>query len=384
MKLQKIYTLATAVAVVACMSCKGGFMSGNASDNDSTGVDSLQEVKELVADTALNRATRFYAGISCDGVEMSASDKSAWEHYSKDIATYIKRSMNTRMMVDSLARNDFKDFRDKVDYVFYPFSGADFMYPITIYPDADTYFLCGLEKPGSLISDNINTNFSHYEAYRAALATFFRASYFITKEMHGDFHNKELDGVCPVITMLMAVAGYDIISIEYKQFAADGSIVAGDEKSNMVEYKFFRPGTKHEQTLYYVSGNVADDAFDANMKAYLDKTLPKHKVGSYLKAASFLMHHANFSTMRSYIIDNSMAVVEDDSGIPYRFFTDNFDVTLYGIYKRPTNEFSPKCYQPDLEKLYHDNAKSIYRLPFRIGYNYPSNWLVARRKANKA
>lgn len=379
MKFQKTFTFLAMATAVVCMSCKGVISSDNGSENDSTAVDST-ELKELVADTALNKATRFYAGISCEGVEMSSTDQKAWERYSKDIKTYIKRSMNTRMMVDSLARNDFKDFRDKVDYVFYPFSGADFMYPITIYPDADTYFLCGLEKPGSLISDNINTKYSHYEAYRTALATFFRASYFITKEMHGDFHNKELDGVCPVITMLMAVAGYDIISIEYKQFAADGSIVDGDAKSNVVEYKFFRPGTNHEQTLYYVSGNVANDAFDANMKAYLDKTLPKHKVGSYLKAASFLMHHAGFSTIRDFILNNSLAVVEDDSGIPYRFFTEKFDVTLYGKYKRPTNEFSSKCYQPDLEKLYHDNAASIYRLPFRIGYNYPSNWLVARRK----
>lgn len=382
-KIKSFFLLFLGIMFGGTVACSGNVSSSEGAAADTLEVDTIVkpvELPELHADELINQSTRFYAGVSREGVSMSATDSAAWEKYSKEIGQYIKKSMNTRSMVDSIARTDFSDFRGDINYVFYPFSGADFMYPITLFPDADTYFLCGLERTGTPISGPVKTKFSRYEAYRNALATFFRASYFITKEMSGDFHNSELDGVCPVITMLMAVAGYDIISIQYKEFDVEGNIVPSAEKSKVLEYKFFRRGTRHEQTLYYVSGNVENPHFDENMKKYLDKTLPNQKVASYLKAASFLMHWGSFSTMRDYIINNSLAVIEDDSGIPYRYFTENFDVTLYGKYKHPSSEFSGSCYQRDLEQLYKDNAATIHLLPFRIGYNYPSNWLVARRK----
>lgn len=373
--------LASLTIVTALVSCSGQSTSQN-NDNDTVSVDTVkvEAVAELKGDAAINKALRFYAGISSEGINMTKQDSTSWKTYSNTISQYIARSKNTTNMVEQIASNDFADFRDKVDYVFYPFSGADFMYPITLFPDADTYFMCGLEKTGTPIGSEINTKYSHYEAYRQALQTFFRASYFITREMQGDFHNKELDGVCPVMTMLMAVTGHEVISIKYKNLDNEGNFVDTDEKSDILEFKFFRTGTQHEQTIYYVSGNVENKAFDPNLQKYLDKTLPQHKVATYLKAASFLMHYGGFSMMRDYVLNNSLAVIEDDSGIPYHFFTD-YDVTLYGKYKRPTNEFPAMCYQPDLEKLYHDNAATIKPLQFRIGYNYPSNWLCARRKA---
>ena len=354
--------------------------NGSADAADSTKVEELPELK---ADEGINKATKFYAGISREGFEMSSTDAAAWDKYSKDIKKYIAMSNKTIEGVDSIARTDFTDFRDKVDYVFYPFSGADFIYPITLYPDADTYFLCGLEKTGSLIDENVKTTYSHYEAYRNGLATFFRASFFITKDMVGDFHNNELDGVCPVLTMLMAVAEYDIISIRYLNLSDSGDFTPAEGKSDVLEFKFFKPGSRHEQTLYYYSCDVSNEFIKENIKAYLSKTLPSHTVGTYIKAASFLMHKEHFSIMRNYVLDYSLSIVEDDSGIPYRMIIDKYDVTLYGKYMFPSKSFDPDKRQMDLNKIYNE-SKDIHALPFRIGYNNPSNWLVARRKGTKS
>lgn len=368
--------LFAALSIIALPSCK----QGAAEKANEEVADTIATAPPLVGDSAINRALRFYAGLSSDGIAINGTDSLQWGYYSNTIKSYIARTARNRAMVDSIARNDFADFRDSVDYVFYPFSGADFIYPATIFPDADTYFLCGLEKTGSPIGSEVRTNYAHYQAYSKALEYFFRASYFITKYMSTDFHNDELDGVCPVITMLMATADREIISIKHKAFDENGSIIDADDKSDLLEIKFFRSGSNHEQTLYYASGNVVNNRFDERMKKYLDATLPKHRVGSYLKAASYLMHHDAFSAMRDYVLNYSQAVVEDDSGIPYHFFTPNFDVTLYGIYKRPLADFGPECYQTDLQEVYNRNARSIHPLPFRIGYNNPSNWLCARRK----
>lgn len=371
-----LFAGATALALGACK----GNPTDSTSTADATDSAAVAPAPELRGDSAINRALRFYAGISKDGISMSESDSRAWDKYSETMKQYAKLTERNRAMVDSIARNDFADFRDSIDYVLYPFAGADFIYPTLIYPDADTYFLCGLEQTGTPIAKEVHTNYAHYEAYRKALQYFLRASYFITKYMDVDFHNDELDGICPVITMLMATMDREIIAINYKAFDEGGNIVDAPEKSNLLEIKFFKKGSTHEQTLYFLSGNADNKHFDEGLKKYLDRTLPQHRVGSYLKAASYLMHHSFFSTMRDYIINYSYAVVEDDSGIPYKFFTEQYDVTLYGVYKRPLNDFGPECYQSDLQEVYNQQARNIHPLPFRIGYNNPSNWLCARRK----
>ncbi len=355
--------------------------SGENTETDSISGKEEKPMPELTAAPKLNQAARFYAGMSNEGIEMTDSDSRSWHQYNNNLKQLLTRSDVITNGLDSIAKTDFSDFRDKVDYVFYPFSGADFIYPTLLYPDADTYFLCGLEKTGTPISGEVKTSYDHYEAYRNALTTFLRFGYFITKDMHNDLHNEELDGVCPVISMLMAIRGYEIISIKYVKLNETGDFTETDSPSDAIEFKFFKSGTRHEQTLYYLSDNVENKSLDANLKAYLDKTLPKHTVGTYLKAASFLLHWDSFSIMRDYILDHSMAVIQDDTGVPYRFLKDKFDVTLYGKYAYPSSEFSTKCGQPDLEEIYVTNASTIHPLPFVLGYKYSHNLICARRKA---
>ena len=314
---------------------------------------------------------------------MSEEDAQSWQKYSKEINRLLNLGSKSRSMLDSLVRNDFKDFRDKVDLVFYPFSGADFLFPTTIFPDADTYILCGLENPGSPISTDIKTNYAHYQSYRKALSTFLQISYFITKDMAKDLDNNELDGTCPVISMLMATDGYEIISIKNKKVADGGQLVDAEGMGNVMEYKFFRKGSKHEQTLYYVSADLEDKRKDENVYKFFANNFKNHTVASYLKAASYLMTQSNFSIICETIVNNSQYIVEDDSGVPYKYLTDKFDVTLYGMYKRPLPVFTSSCIQPELDQAYKDNADKVKPLPFRIGYNNPSNWQCARRKSGK-
>ena len=376
-------TLIALLAIVALISSCSHQGEKNTTENESTAIAKNDSLPKLKGDDNINRATRFYAGISKEGVSMSEEDAERWQKYSTEIKRLLDMSNNTRSMLDSLVKNDFKDFRDKVDLVFYPFSGADFLFPTTIFPDADTYILCGLENPGSPISTDIKTDYAHYQSYRKALATFLRISYFITKDMAKDLDNAEIDGTCPVLSMLMATAGYDIISIENKAINENGDLIDGGGKGNVMMYKFFKQGSSHEQTLYYISGNVENDKFEENAKKYFNKALAGHTVASYLKAASYLMHWSGFSDMRDIILNNSQYIVGDDSGIPYKYLTENFDVTLYGTYVRPQNIFKMEK-QPELDKAYIENADKVKPLPFRIGYSNPSNWQCSRRKNTKA
>lgn len=379
MKHTLFLSLAFAGLSALCLtSCKGGSEQGNNAKNDSSAV----ELPDLKGDEQLNKALRFYAGVSREGIEMSAADAASWDNYSTSFKQLVATTDKTRQQMDSIAKHDFADFRDSTDYVFYPFSAADFIYANAIFPDADTYFLCGLEKVGTPISGELRKTSSHYAAYSKALSIFFRSTYFVTKDMKQELDNQELDGVAPVITMLMAVAGREVISVEQCNFDGEGNIVATDpSKADVLRVKFFKPGTKHEQTLIYVSGDIADGRFNPNLKKYIENTLSQHHVSCFLKAASFLMTQDNFSEIRNIILRHSKAVIQDDSGIPFRYFAENgFETTLYGAYVRPLSCFSEKCMQYDLQELYNTQASKVHPLPFYIGYSKPSSWVVARKK----
>ena len=94
------------------------------------------------------------------------------------------------------------------------------------------------------------------------------------------------------------------------------------------------------------------------------------------------MHKPYFSTIRGVILKQSDVVVQDDSGIPYRFFHDNeWDVQLFGTYSEPIKLFSD-WQQDDLKDAYA--APNIQPLGFGYGYRFKpdtSNLLLARRRA---
>ena len=74
-------------------------------------------------------------------------------------------------------------------------------------------------------------------------------------------------------------------------------------------------------------------------------------------------------------------MVQDDTGIPYRFISQNpWQVKLYGRYHRPIRPMS-YGYQKDLETAYNAQPEHI-PLPFPFGYHWrgqQSGLIVAHR-----
>ena len=292
-----------------------------------------------------------------------------------------KASLRTLSKVDSLISRDMSDLREKAQVVYYPFSGPDFLYPYTLFPDADTYILLGLENTGSplrdLTSDTTRVAKDIVKAYANTLRVYLHSSFFRTNSMRNDLSSHTIDGTVPVLEMLMAKSGCEILSVTYKKIDAEGVMTDAEKQTRMVEIRFFRTSTPtHEQRLYYFSCNAADSGLPGSLHKYLNQSLEGKSVVTFLKAASYLMHKSYFSKIRNSILDHSYAVLQDDSGIPYRYF-EGWDITLYGKYRRPLRLFAELTYQPELDSLYE--APTVRPLNFRIGYNDPSNWMVARK-----
>jgi hypothetical protein len=85
--------------------------------------------------------------------------------------------------------------------------------------------------------------------------------------------------------------------------------------------------------------------------------------------------------VRGFLLAHSKLILEDDSGIPFRFFDRNkWDIRLYGRYHGPINRFKQHP-QPDLVKA--DVEGKTAPLEFSFGYQWQpsrSSLLVATPK----
>lgn len=267
-------------------------------------------------------------------------------------------------------------YRHDTSVLFYPFGGPDFLNANTFYPNASKYILIGLEPVGKL-PDICNMTPSEVDEYLDdiwfSLSDIFRRSYFITGHMVDALKKEEVGGATPLISIFIKRRGYKVVSLDYIGIDNTGNWQYSDSLKNKksfasgVKIDFVPVNSNRIQTLFYIRANLSDEGLKKNepLRRYLYSLPIRH---TYLKAASYLMHSKEFSQIRSLILDKSKSILQDDSGIAYRFFDKKYwDIKLYGKYQRPGKEFS-WINEPDLAEAYH--KMPVKQVPFTLGYNW--------------
>ena len=230
----------------------------------------------------------------------------------------------------------------------------------------------------------------YFNEIKNSLTSILNFSFFRTNSMSKDFHSDELNGTIPVLFVFIERAGNKIIDVHPVQIDSTGAIVASEfvqkvpkGKTNYgVKIDFKNPDNDYLQTVYYFSCDLSNGKLEKNtgMTKYLANM---NGVNTYLKSASCLMHHSFFSQIRDAILGHSNLVLQDDSGIPYKYFDKNkFDIKLYGKYIRPIKLFADD-FQKELRAAYKEDSGNIKKLEFGIGYNYfvgESNLMIAKKK----
>lgn len=286
----------------------------------------------------------------------------------------------------SWAATELADARSADRTVFYPFGGPDFLHVYAFFPGAPLYVHFGLEPPG-LPPDLLNmapaarSRVMHLT--RESLSSVLRFSFFRTNDMKVELLQSQI-GAAPVLLAFAARSGLFIedagnIYIDAGGELREGQAAAGSQGTIPgVEIKL-RSAEGRRSRLQYFSLNIADDAPNQAFFQYMNAQAP---FTSYAKAASYLMHNDSFSRIRQLTLDQSVVYMQDDSGIPLRFFPDTaWDVQLYGAYDRPIPLFAVRL-QNDLRKAYQQRER-IKNLPFGIGYVFQqgrSNLMIARKK----
>jgi hypothetical protein len=274
--------------------------------------------------------------------------------------------------------------------VFYPFGGPDALMVTIFFPENPTYVMVGLEPAGTLPTAKQlgRKNLEKYLAsVRATVASELSRSFFITRQMDRQFRGQVTDGLFLPILELLVRSNHTILGFRYVRLDDAGQIIErpgdyhapGRIANKGVEIYFRRDDDHSVHKLLYFSVNLSDEVLRENQPflAFLHSLKP---TATLLKATSYMVHKPEFSIIREYVLSKSIAVLQDDSGIPYRFFAAApWTVQLYGTYVRPYGSFR-WLQQADLRNAYLSTGPKP--LNFRIGYGYgkvPSNLLLASK-----
>jgi hypothetical protein len=320
-------------------------------------------------------------------------DSAAWKDNARFVDSSWKRLERSRL-------SKMRDWKDKefatinrdTRTLFYPFSGPDFLTAYTFFPEADKYVLIGLENIGKLpdIKKMKPQEAQDYVwGFKHSLTDIFQKSYFITKNMGRDFNYKNLYGTLSLMSFFIKRTGNEIANVRYVVKYNNDSIAEVPYEYDNKEYKPF--GVRIDivsngkpKSVYYFRYDLSNKKFNdtAVFCKYLDKIT---NATTYLKSASYLLHNSFMSNMREFILKKTDNVVEDDTGIPYKYFVEdgNWNIRLYGQYAKPVSDFKWLNKQEDLSVVFQRDSAGIPRLPFHLGYHWGSKkdvLIVAERK----
>ncbi len=318
---------------------------------------------------------KFLAGLPVNGTPLATlAEEGSWKTHAKEFSKAWE-SLEQKQLgkIIAWAPRALGADVSGTDPLFYFFSGPDALYANTFFPNASTYVLCGLEPVGTppdvtkLPKETLGASLSNLRKSLDAVLSF---SFFKTKDMKNDLTATQLTGTIPVIYVFLERLGNTINSVELVDVDAEGAfITTGKPSAHGAKITFAKAGGPI-QTLYYFSTDISDGGIKGKpgFTKFCDKL---GKGNAFLKAASYLLHDSYFSSARDFLLTHAKTVVQDDSGIPVKYFDDAlWDVHYHGHYAGPIDMFKER-FQNDLASSM--KSKDIPALPFSFGYRWHSN-----------
>jgi hypothetical protein len=274
--------------------------------------------------------------------------------------------------------------------VFYPFAGPDALTPVQFFPHTSSYVMVALEPPGTLPTPR-QLEKKKLEVYfpklRTTMGSVLGRSFFVTRDMDRQFRGQVTDGLMIPILEILVRTGHTVNGFRYITLNDAGQFVdrpadwkaPGKHGNKGVEISFRRDSDQSLHRLVYLSVNL-DDKHLSDNDAFRKYAATLKGSTTIFKATSYMTHHKDFSIIRDIALNESSAVLQDDSGLPYRLFdAQHWRVQLYGEYTKPYGSFR-WLEQKDLREAY--KTAGVKPLPMRIGYGYgkaASNLLLAKR-----
>ena len=391
--LQKYIALGLLVGTLgftACDSKQGGNETGtdtaNTTKTDTTKTDSTAKSEvpsDIKPDAALTAKAYLMAGLDIEdkgGMGDLFASPEGQEH--------IKLLSESWNQLDQSRLSKIRPWRDQEighlnkeqHNLFYPFSGPDFLNAFLYFPNCDNYLMFGLEPIGELPTfkaDDKKFMKQYFYRSREALAELLKRNYFITSFMSGDLNTASLKGVLPLMSIFLARTGSKIVKVERIVFDTEGNrkvvpiTVPTDKDRTLLHIEFIGEGKTKSQNIYYFGSDI-QEKFVEKKKHFVNFIKSFDKKIALIKSASYLPHYEIFTTIRNIILDETTAVLQDDTGVPYSYYKkQGWNVQLYGKYAAPVSDFK-SGYQADLRDAFKTD-KTVKKLDFTYGYHWKTD-----------
>ena len=212
------------------------------------------------------------------------------------------------------------------------------------------------------------------------LRDIFKRSYFITQHMQEDIKSENrTSGLLYTMLWAIGITGHDIYHVEHLRLDSLGQVVTDTITAREVQFEegvriSFKKDTDTAMCrLSYLDCDISNKNLDKDsiLLAHL-QGLPSSN--TFLKAASYLPHYGSFSIIRNLILDRSETIIQDDTGVPWRYVDkEDFSCQVFGVYAPPVSDFTVESlYQEDLKLAYKDPAYFGGKMPFSLGYHWNS------------
>lgn len=378
MQVQKHLAFALIFLSFTLFACAGNEPSGEASTPPAAQPSDSLPKEELVAEPAapkdFDRSTHnlacLLAGMPVDSQSdyYKYSQTAEWKSFAKNMDESWAKGKTERFdVMRKWVADELGDIHSIGGDLFYPFSGPDAFHALTFFPDANNYHLFALEPAGDLpnLKDASNAQMMNYcNSIQNAIRDFFNSSFFYTIHMAKDM--EVANGTAGPIAVFLLRTGHTIISFEKLMINEAGELVANTEKeARTIRFRVLDAQGK-EKSFVYHSCDISDAGFATR------PALRKHIEGlaknpTFTKSASYLMHRPTFSQIRDIILSSAPAILQDDTGIPYKYYKkDAWTIQFYGNYNGPIPLFAERK-EPDLIQAFKE--KGAKELPFTMGYH---------------
>lgn len=342
--------------------------------------------RQVIAVPPPQETALFLAGMPVpkNSVLFPLTQNPAWTaHAAVYEKAFAKLNRNKLSKLHAWQNSYLPESKASIPVAYYMFSGPDFLYVDQFFPNASVYIMCGKESMGPppdplRITDMAGALRNLENAMKSSLST----TYFITQDMKIALESQNLRGVLPILYVFLARSDKSIRDVTFGSLGSGGfhTSAPGIGGTPGVRIVFTDNGSRREQTLFYFTTDISDGGISSN-SSFMNFCRQYGVGASFLKSSSYLMFEDGFSRVRDFILDHSNIIVQDDSGIPLRYFNRaKWNLRFFGSYVGPINLFK-QHYQRELADLYEKSNPP----PFGIGLGYQwdyrkSNLIVATRQ----
>jgi hypothetical protein len=124
-------------------------------------------------------------------------------------------------------------------------------------------------------------------------------------------------------------------------------------------------GESAERYVYYIRTDLG------NANTQLENVInfvKKTQFVTFLKSASYALHDSSLSKFKKFILKNTRAVLQDDTGIPFADFNDSWKKYAFGTYQGPAIEIFKGYKQQSMVEFFQQSDP--ISIPFKMGYGF--------------